>query len=274
VAAKRKLPFLAPVLAICLPLGVVSAVAFAVTAKGATAEASVRRPQHTPPAAATAVDQVVAASLPAEVAEVAPDRHAIVAPRVPGSGLAIYPEIGAAAPSQTLPAVDELGSPLVLLSVASEGDWFHVLLPTRPNGSMGWVRAADVTATAPANRVEVSLAAHELRVVRITDGAVLLTSTIGAGRPTTPTPRGEFFVRDHFPTGSMSHPYGPFAFGLSGHSDVFTRFGTGDGRIAIHGTNQPSTIGADASNGCVHVANDVVLQLVDLLPLGTPVIIS
>jgi lipoprotein-anchoring transpeptidase ErfK/SrfK len=170
--------------------------------------------------------------------------------------------------------VNELGSPLVLLTVARAGDWFQVLLPTRPNGSTAWVRSADVEVTSPMNRVEVSLAAQELRVVRNLDGAVLLTSVIGVGSPTTPTPTGRFFVRDLFPTGTMDHPYGPFAFGLSGHSDVLTAFGTGDGRIAIHGTNQPATIGAAASNGCVHVPNDVALELVALLPLGTPVTIS
>ena len=86
---------------------------------------------------------------------------------------------------------------------------------------------------------------------------------------------GLFFVRDHFPTGGgNSHPYGPFAFGLSGHSDVYLQFGTGDGRIAIHGTNQPSSIGAAASNGCPHVPNDVVLALIPYMPLGTPVVIS
>jgi lipoprotein-anchoring transpeptidase ErfK/SrfK len=72
----------------------------------------------------------------------------------------------------------------------------------------------------------------------------------------------------------MDHPYGPFAFGLSGHSDVLMHFGTGDGRIAIHGTNQPASIGADLSAGCVHVPNDVDLALIPYLTLGTPVVIG
>ena len=50
--------------------------------------------------------------------------------------------------------------------------------------------------------------------------------------------------------------------------------GTGDGRIAIHGTNQPSSIGQAVSNGCPHVPDDVVLELVDFLPLGTPATIT
>jgi lipoprotein-anchoring transpeptidase ErfK/SrfK len=249
---------------------VASGVAFAVTAKGSTAQAASARSVT---AAPVRLGATVAADLVQPTTPVAAPTRLILTPKAPG-GLAIFPAPDMLAPNQTLPGVNELGSPLVLLAIARSGDSFQVLLPTRPNGATGWVHAADVDTTVPANRVEVSHATHELRVVRIRDGAVLLTSPAGFGSPNTPTPAGEFFVRDHFPTGSMNHPYGPFAFGLSGHSDVFQHFGSGDGRIAIHGTNQPWTIGVDASSGCIHVPNDVVLQLVDMLPLGTPVLVS
>ncbi len=236
-----------------------------VLATARTAHAA-RRPEHVVRAPSLGSDLSLAQTRPQPVS--------LVLRPTGGSGIAVFSSIGALAPSQVFAPHDELGSPLVLLAVARYGDWFQALLPTRPNGSTAWVRSADVVASAPENHVEVSLAAHELRVVRNTDGQVLLTSPAGVGSPQTPTPTGTFFVRDHFPTGSTSHPYGPFAFGLSGHSDVYQHFGTGDGRIAIHGTNQPATIGGNASNGCVHVPNDVVLELVPLLPLGTPVIIS
>jgi lipoprotein-anchoring transpeptidase ErfK/SrfK len=122
--------------------------------------------------------------------------------------------------------------------------------------------------------VQVSLSAYDLKVISNADGSIVMTSPIGIGAPSSPTPTGLFFVRDHFPTEGGNHPYGPFAFGLSGHSDVHMQFGTGDGRIAIHGTNQPSSIGAAVSNGCPHVPNDVVLALIPYMPLGTPVEIT
>jgi lipoprotein-anchoring transpeptidase ErfK/SrfK len=191
---------------------------------------------------------------------------------VGGAGLTIYagPDGPAA---QTLPPADELGSPLVLLAVARQGGWFQALLPSRPNSSTGWVRASDVTESAPTYRVQVSMASHQLQVIRTADQAVVVTTVVGIGAPSTPTPTGDFFVRDQFPDSSGS-VYGPMAFGLSGHSDVLMHFGTGDGRIAIHGTNQPATIGADLSNGCVHVPNDVDAALIPDLSLGTPVTIS
>jgi lipoprotein-anchoring transpeptidase ErfK/SrfK len=216
--------------------------------------------------------QLVQAPLPNDLhATVAIQR--IVVP-VDGGDLAVYGSPGATEPSQVLPAINELDSPLALLTTAAVRDWYQVLLPTRPNGATAWVPASAVSVSVPQHRVEVSLSGYELKVVSIADDAVVMTSPIGIGAPSSPTPSGLFFVRDHFPTEGAGHPYGPFAFGLSGHSDVHTQFGTGDGRIAIHGTNQPSSIGAAVSNGCPHVPNDVVLALIPYLPLGTPVLIT
>ena len=143
------------------------------------------------------------------------------------------------------------------------------------NGSTAWVRAEDVTTTVPAYAVDVSLSARDLSLVQVSTGAVILTSPVGIGAPSTPTPTGEFFVRDLDTTGGAATvAYGPFAFGLSGHSDVLMSFGNGDGRIAIHGTSEPDSIGADISNGCVHVPNAFDLELAHYLTLGTPVFIS
>jgi lipoprotein-anchoring transpeptidase ErfK/SrfK len=252
-------------LAVVVPLALVVSVGFAYAPRPSRAAA-----ERPPRARHQLLGEHVAALAPTGLRF---DPWRIVVP-VGGGGLAVYPAVDAAAPSATLPGTNELGSPLVLLSLGQQGPWFHVLLPTRPNGSSGWVRAADVTPSVPTYRIEVSLAGHELRVLRTSDGAVVMTSPVGVGSPARPTPSGLFFVRDHFPTGSDNHPYGPFAFGLSAHSDVLTSFGTGDGRVAIHGTNQPASIGADVSNGCVHVPNDVVLALIPYMPLGTPVAIS
>ncbi len=214
-----------------------------------------------------AITQRVGASLPT-------DSPVVVAAQNGGS-LALYPAPGAATPSGTLPPRDELGSPSVLLAVQRSGDWLRALLPTRPNGASAWVRAQDVTTSVPTYEVEVSLSARQLQLVRLRDGAVILTSPVGIGAPSTPTPTGEFFVRDlDWTSGAATSAYGPIAFGLSGHSDVLMQFGTGDGRIAIHGTYEPASIGGDISNGCVHVPNAFDLELAPYLTLGTPVLIS
>jgi len=73
-----------------------------------------------------------------------------------------------------------------------------------------------------------------------------------------------------YPSGSE---YGAWVVALNGHSDAFTEFEGGDARIAIHGTNDPSSIGRASSNGCVRVTGDALALLANSLPPGTPVTI-
>ena len=66
-------------------------------------------------------------------------------------------------------------------------------------------------------------------------------------------------------------PYGPYAFGLSGFSEVIHHFNGGDGVIGLHGTNQPAAVGHDVSHGCIRMRNSDISYLARLLPLGTPI---
>jgi lipoprotein-anchoring transpeptidase ErfK/SrfK len=88
-----------------------------------------------------------------------------------------------------------------------------------------------------------------------------------------PTPAARFFVTDLLDTGEGGGAYGPYAVGLSAHSDVLTEFGGGDGQVGIHGTNDQSSIGRPVSHGRVRVANDVITRLATTIPIGTQVTI-
>jgi lipoprotein-anchoring transpeptidase ErfK/SrfK len=55
---------------------------------------------------------------------------------------------------------------------------------------------------------------------------------------------------------------------------VLDEFKGGDGVIGIHGTNEPDAIGTDVSHGCIRIRNEAILELVPVLPLGTPVHIA
>ena len=65
-------------------------------------------------------------------------------------------------------------------------------------------------------------------------------------------------------------PYGPGALGLSSFSPVLTGWTRG-GPIAIHGTDEASTVGGAVSNGCVRVRNEQMRRLLREVPAGTPV---
>ena len=171
----------------------------------------------------------------------------------------------------TLPATTSFGSPRALLITARTDGWLQVQLPLRPNGATGWIRAAGVPVRTVPFGVRVDLSERTLDVLE--DGQPVLHTTVAVGTPDAPTPTGRFFVVDKVETGTTSSAYGPFALGLSAHSEVLTEFAGGDGQVGIHGTNDPSSIGRAASSGCVRVPNDVITDLADLLPLGTPVVI-
>jgi hypothetical protein len=50
------------------------------------------------------------------------------------------------------------------------------------------------------------------------------------------------------------------------------RLNMGDG-YAIHGTNQPETVGRAVSHGCVRLRNEDIAKLYAMVPVGTPVYI-
>lgn len=169
----------------------------------------------------------------------------------------------------TLEDRTEFGSTTTVLVSEESGDWLHVALPTRPNGSTGWVHRSGVELSSVGHRIEIDLAGRTLTL--FDEGRQVLETPVGVGAPDAPTPTGDWYVTDLLATPDPSGGYGPYAFGLSAHSDTFTEFAGGDGQIGIHGTDDPSSIGEAVSHGCVRVPNDVVRELASMLPLGTPV---
>ena len=148
--------------------------------------------------------------------------------------------------------------------------WLKVSLPVRPNGSTGWIKSDDVTLSVTYWKMLVELGAHKITVWNGAD--VVHTEPVGVGTAASPTPPGEYYVTDALTVPAFQHAaYGPFAFGTSAHSDVYTTFGGGDGTVGIHGTGDPSSLGKDASHGCIRLSNDGITSLIHEVPLGSPV---
>jgi lipoprotein-anchoring transpeptidase ErfK/SrfK len=174
--------------------------------------------------------------------------------------------------TRRLPGRTDLGAVQTLLTVDSQGTWWKVALPVRPNTATGWVRKAAVHASVISTRIDIDRRTHRLTLVR--DGRVIRRFPVAVGTRTTPTPAGRFYVTDNLATGNPGGAYGPYALGLSGHSDVLMTFGSGDGVLGIHGTDEPASIGTDASHGCVRLRNADITALRSVVPLGTPVLIN
>lgn len=186
-----------------------------------------------------------------------------------GAALSVFDAPDAARPMRTLASPQPDGSALVLLVEEQQPSWFKVLLPIRPNGSTGWIRAADVTVTTHNYRIEVQVSTHTLTVWKGEE--VFLRDTVGVGSPRTPTTLGRFYTTGLFDTAATQPMYGPYAYPLSGYSEVLFDQAGGEGQMGIHGTDDPSSLGRDVSQGCVRMSNAAITRLAKALPVGVPV---
>lgn len=161
--------------------------------------------------------------------------------------------------------------PLTFLVIEQSDDWLHVHLPVRPNGSSGWVRASDVNLATTDYRIEVRLTEHRLMLHK--GDEVVMDVSVGVGREEVPTPGGVYYIKELLQPPTPGGTYGAYAYGLSGYSPVLESFAGGVGVIGIHGTNEPDSIGTDASHGCIRMLDADITRMVTEfgLPLGTPV---
>jgi len=105
--------------------------------------------------------------------------------------------------------------------------------------------------------ITVNVAARELTLFK--EGKLFKTYPIAVGKPSTPTPKGNFLIIN-----KAANPGGPFGSRWLGLSAP-------NGDYGIHGTNNPSSIGKAISNGCIRTYNNNIIELYNLVPVGTPV---
>ena len=148
--------------------------------------------------------------------------------------------------------------------------WYRVQLPIKPNGVRGFVPAGAVRLAPVRTRIVVQVSKRRLTLFR--RGRPVLHTTVAVGSDATPTPIGNYYVNQLLVPTDPSGPYGPGAIGISAFSNVLTGWTQG-GPIAIHGTNEPWSIGHAVSNGCIRVSNPVLQRLFAATAAGTPVVI-
>jgi lipoprotein-anchoring transpeptidase ErfK/SrfK len=164
------------------------------------------------------------------------------------------------------------GAKVVFLVKSMKGQWLHVYLPTRPNGSTGWIKKKKVTLAGHSYHLVINLDKH---VLKAWNGSKrILRTPIGVGRAVTPTPVGLYYITELLKQPDPTGTYGPYAFGLSAHSDVLNEFAGRDGVLGLHGTNFPQGIGTNVSHGCIRLRNSAIIKLAHTLPVGTPVRIT
>jgi lipoprotein-anchoring transpeptidase ErfK/SrfK len=106
-------------------------------------------------------------------------------------------------------------------------------------------------------RITINVSNHSLTLYK--DNKAFKTYRVAVGKPSTPTPKGTFKIIN-----KAVNPGGPFGVRWMG-------LNAPNGDYGIHGTNNPSSIGKDVSNGCVRMYNKDVLEVFNLVPIGTVV---
>ncbi len=105
--------------------------------------------------------------------------------------------------------------------------------------------------------ITINVENHTLTLYK--NGKVSKVYPVAVGKPSTPTPKGTFKIINR-----SINPGGPFGVRWLG-------LNAPNGDYGIHGTNNPSSIGKNVSNGCIRMFNHDVLELSNLVPIGTTV---
>ncbi|MGH3942823.1 MAG: L,D-transpeptidase family protein [Pseudonocardiaceae bacterium] len=171
------------------------------------------------------------------------------------------------------PAIARIGSEQIgdtwLPVIDEQPGWVQVLLPSRPNGSTGWLLAEELDRATTPYLVRVHLQSFEMELFR--SGALLGKWTIGIGKKSAPTPVGRTFLLGSF--SDYKQRYSPVILPLGSHSPTLDSFGGGPGTVAIHTWPTDDVFGTPSSDGCIRVPSDALDQLTEV-PLGTLVLVD
>jgi lipoprotein-anchoring transpeptidase ErfK/SrfK len=150
--------------------------------------------------------------------------------------------------------------------------WLRVRLPGRPNGHVGWISTKGTRATETEWRILVSLSARRVTVVH--SGRTVRRFRAVVGKPSTPTPRGSFFVEEALAL-SPDEAGSPYALATSARSDALQEFDGGPGQIALHGTRHlAGRPGTAVSHGCIRLNTRAITWLARRIGSGVPVTIG
>jgi lipoprotein-anchoring transpeptidase ErfK/SrfK len=149
--------------------------------------------------------------------------------------------------------------------------WLQVMLTGRPNSSTGWIAQHGTRELLTRWHIVVNLAARRMSVY--SNGRLQRSFQAVVGKPSTPTPTGQFFVEETVQM-AAGEAGGPFALALSARSNALQEFEGGSGQIAMHGRNNlGGTLGTAASHGCVRLDTASVDWLAARIGPGIPVTI-
>lgn len=126
---------------------------------------------------------------------------------------------------------------------------------------------------AEGQKISINLAARSLALIR--NNQKFRLYPVALGKPSTPTPTGYYKILTKVVNPTWTDPSNQGVVIPAGSSNPLgLRWMQIQGNYGIHGTNNPSSIGHYASNGCIRMNEQDVEALFDLVEVGTPVEIT
>jgi lipoprotein-anchoring transpeptidase ErfK/SrfK len=216
------------------------------------------------------------APLTSQVASTLPE--AIVAP----PALIARVDAGAAVALRTRPNgpialrigdATQFGSQQRLGVVRTSGRWLGVTTPELPNGTLGWLdrRAAAIHVERTRWAIQADVSSRTVFLTR--SGRTVKRLRVAVGRAGSSTPTGQYAVTDKLSGGDYGPYYGCCILAISATQPNTPPGWTGGNRMAIHGTDDPSSIGAASSAGCLRASDGDLAFLMRRVPVGTPVVV-
>jgi lipoprotein-anchoring transpeptidase ErfK/SrfK len=154
---------------------------------------------------------------------------------------------------------------------SGRSSWVRVGLPGRPNSHKGWISTLRTRRTSTEWHLSVDLSTRRVTVYR--DGRAKRRFRAVVGEPSTPTPRGQFFIEEALALSAWDAG-GPFALATSARSHVLREFEGGPGQIALHGTdNLSGALGTAVSHGCIRLSTRAISWLARRIGSGVPLTI-
>jgi hypothetical protein len=182
----------------------------------------------------------------------------------------LYREPGGAKRLRITPRT-EWGSTRVLGVVSQRGEWLGVQAAELKNGEIAWIPRSNTTVDCVSWSLHADLSKRTLQVRH--NGQTVRKLEVAIGRKDNPTPKGRFTVTDRLQVTSSESPYGCCVLALTGHQTNLPPYWPGGDRLAVHATNDESSIGQPVSLGCMRADAAQARWLINHIPLGSPVFI-
>jgi hypothetical protein len=186
------------------------------------------------------------------------------------SSTVLYREPGGAKRLRITPRT-EWGSTRILGVVSQRGDWLGVQASELKNGEIAWIPREKTTLDCVSWSLHADLSKRTLQVRH--NGHTVRKLHVAIGRKDNPTPKGRFTVTDRLQVTSSGSPYGCCVLALTGHQTDLPPYWPGGDRLAVHATNDESSIGQPVSLGCMRAESAEARWLINHIPLGSPVFI-